>query len=81
MSEKTKTPRELAEEYIKATNSFDPSKRYFIQHAYLAGLEAGAKMGWEAAVVRNDGTWDYEPRFSEWWASLAQAGEGEKSST
>ena len=79
---KPKTPREIAEEkYPRAIATTDEA--YMLsyndlqlerQDAYLAGLEAGAKMGWEAA---EDSTTVFlttesqvEQSFDEWRASL-----------
>ena len=70
MSEKTKTPRELAIEYARSlwkTNHGNIMLVADSERDYLAGLEAGAKMGWDAG-------WQIKTPFNEWWASL----EGEK---
>lgn len=81
MSEKTKTPRDLAgakypleiaptdEAYMYSYNAIQQIKR----DAYLAGLEAGAKMGYNYGMER---AWKLSdeavllPSFQEWWASL-----------
>jgi len=100
MSNKTKTPREMAEEWaeIWLVDTWQPRLRAersgtapwgqltTVQDAskdgYLAGLKAGAKMGWEAAKK------EYESKrhpfvqfmtYETWWASVNK--EGEKSST
>ena len=79
MSEKTKTPRELAIEYARSlwkTNHGNIMLVADSERDYLAGLEAGAKMGWEAAMDKYDSFSKLE--LDDWWASLAQTGEGEK---
>lgn len=80
-----KTPREMArEKYPRAIATTDEA--YMLsyndlqlerQDAYLAGLEAGAKMGWESGYNEGkiaDGGVELDDSFDEWWASL----EGEK---
>ena len=91
MSEKTKTPRELADQFVARRVEFsgeDESPNISssidkeLKWAYLAGLEAGAKMGYVEAITDCLGSVvmskdEAESRAAKWWASL----EGEKSST
>ena len=74
MSEKTKTPREMAEEYSRSLWNTHHGNIMLVadtERDFLAGLEAGAKMGWEAF---DDAATREGKSFDEWWASL----EGEK---
>lgn len=85
-TEKTKTPREMADLHVQAIEAeqierFRIGESYYLcpedtRRDYLAGLEAGARMGYEARHRLGYGpdskvNWD---SFNEWWASL----EGEK---
>lgn len=79
MTTNNKTPREMArEKYPQDIATTDEAYMYSYnglqeerQEAYLAGLEAGAKMGWEAAIDNYEGT----ASFDEWWAELNKEGE------
>ena len=78
-----KTPREMARGYARSLWKTNHGNIILVadsERDYLAGIEAGAKMGWDARgakTILEDGsqltTWAY---LNEWWASLE--GEGEK---
>ena len=80
MSEKTKTPREMALDSaneiflmdgvsMDVADNNDKAVITYGEKCYLAGLEAGAKMGYEAGfeVGFSD---NKAMSFDEWWASL-----------